>query len=34
MQRLNQLKPLSEKGDIVIDGGNTFFEDTIAVIKN
>jgi 6-phosphogluconate dehydrogenase len=25
---LNQLKPLLEKGDIVIDGGNTHFEET------
>ncbi|WP_019241383.1 MULTISPECIES: NADP-dependent phosphogluconate dehydrogenase [Bacillus] len=26
---IQQLKPLLEKGDIVIDGGNTFFQDTI-----
>lgn len=26
---IQQLKPLLEKGDIVIDGGNTFFEDTV-----
>ncbi|MDQ7860830.1 NAD(P)-binding domain-containing protein [Peribacillus frigoritolerans] len=25
---IEQLKPLLEKGDIVIDGGNTFFKDT------
>lgn len=25
---INQLKPLLEKGDILIDGGNTFFQDT------
>jgi 6-phosphogluconate dehydrogenase len=25
---IDQLKPLLEKGDIVIDGGNTFFRDT------
>ncbi|WP_110927511.1 NADP-dependent phosphogluconate dehydrogenase [Bacillus massiliglaciei] len=25
---IDQLKPLLEKGDIVIDGGNTFFKDT------
>ena len=25
---INQLKPLLQKGDIVIDGGNTFFKDT------
>lgn len=25
---INQLKPLLEKGDIIIDGGNTFFQDT------
>ena len=25
---INQLKPLLEKGDILIDGGNTFFKDT------
>ncbi|WP_307255773.1 NADP-dependent phosphogluconate dehydrogenase [Oikeobacillus pervagus] len=27
-ETLAQLKPLLEKGDIVIDGGNTFFQDT------
>ncbi|KHD84263.1 NADP-dependent phosphogluconate dehydrogenase [Heyndrickxia ginsengihumi] len=26
---IEQLKPLLDKGDIVIDGGNTFFQDTI-----
>lgn len=26
---IQQLKPLLEKGDIVIDGGNTFFKDTV-----
>ncbi len=26
---IEQLKPLLDKGDILIDGGNTFFEDTI-----
>ncbi|MGN1399991.1 MAG: NADP-dependent phosphogluconate dehydrogenase [Bacillus sp. (in: firmicutes)] len=26
---IQQLKPLLDEGDIVIDGGNTFFEDTI-----
>ncbi|MEH6941056.1 NADP-dependent phosphogluconate dehydrogenase [Bacillus sp. JJ722] len=26
---IQQLKPLLDKGDIVIDGGNTFFEDTV-----
>ena len=25
---INQLKPLLQKGDILIDGGNTFFKDT------
>jgi 6-phosphogluconate dehydrogenase len=25
---INQLRPLLDKGDIVIDGGNSFFEDT------
>ena len=25
---IEQLKPLLDKGDIVIDGGNTFFKDT------
>lgn len=27
---IDQLKPLLSKGDILIDGGNSFFEDTIA----
>ncbi|WP_125761002.1 NADP-dependent phosphogluconate dehydrogenase [Companilactobacillus hulinensis] len=27
---INQLIPLLDKGDVLIDGGNTFFEDTIA----
>lgn len=26
---IDQLKPLLDKGDIIIDGGNTFYEDTI-----
>ncbi|WP_042346144.1 NADP-dependent phosphogluconate dehydrogenase [Bacillus massiliigorillae] len=26
---IQQLKPLLDKGDIVIDGGNTFFKDTV-----
>lgn len=26
---IQQLKPLLDQGDIVIDGGNTFFEDTV-----
>ncbi|MFS0781032.1 NADP-dependent phosphogluconate dehydrogenase [Bacillus sp. 1P06AnD] len=26
---IQQIKPLLDKGDIVIDGGNTFFEDTV-----
>lgn len=26
---INSLKPYLEKGDIIIDGGNTFFQDTI-----
>ena len=25
---IESLKPLLEKGDILIDGGNTFFKDT------
>jgi 6-phosphogluconate dehydrogenase len=25
---ISQLKPLLEKGDIIIDGGNSFFKDT------
>ena len=27
---IDQLKPFLEKGDILIDGGNTFFQDTSA----
>lgn len=26
---IDSLKPYLEKGDIIIDGGNTFFQDTI-----
>ncbi len=26
---INSLKPYLDKGDIIIDGGNTFFQDTI-----
>lgn len=26
---IDSLKPYLDKGDIIIDGGNTFFEDTI-----
>jgi 6-phosphogluconate dehydrogenase len=26
---IDSLKPYLDKGDIIIDGGNTFFQDTI-----
>ena len=33
-EQIEQLKPFLSKGDIIIDGGNSFFKDTIRRYKN